>query len=333
MGNCVAAEQDVFTFKLDLEPFHHAYETYCGAPQIVRGQSFAENAAIQVSDDGSGLAAKKAPTLLEAPKATTGYEKRHGKDKHFQAKKWQIKLEGQWHDYDDHEDRILKRAWLVGQKNVRFHLRGQRYEYSFESMRQKNLNTQKERSIRPPPGLRPPKHALLPTGPMTVVTVADGQQGKVVHVNDPNNPGKTINVHVPPGAKAGAKMAVPLPAKGEDVQAVQEKQRKHDERKKKGWSKGSKVAASGAALVGVGVIGVGGVILGDALTGGDMADSLAGFAVEAADATADGASVAAEAVADFGGDAAEELDDLAADAVDWLEDAGEDVGDFIMDLF
>merc|ERR1711904_203645 len=102
-------------------------------------------------------------------------------------------------DYDEHEDRILKRAWLVGQKNVRFQLRGQRYEYNFERMRQKNLNTKKERSIRAPPGPRPPKHALLHTGPMTVVTVADGQQGRTVTMPDPNNPGQTVNVHVPPG--------------------------------------------------------------------------------------------------------------------------------------
>merc|ERR1712146_554667 len=120
---------------------------------------------------------------------------------------------------------------------------------------------------------------------------------------------------------------------GEDVQAVQKKQRKHDEDKKRGWSKGAKVAASGAALVGLGAVGVGGVILGDALTGGDMADSVAGFAVEAADATADGVSVAADTVADFAGDAGEELEAFAGDAADWLEDAGEDVGDFIMGSF
>merc|ERR1712054_693323 len=114
---------------------------------------------------------------------------------------------------------------------------------------------------------------------MTVVTVADGQQGQVMVVADPNNPGQTINVHVPLGATAGSKMAVPLPAKGENVQAVQEKQRKHDEEeKKKGWSTGAKVAAAGAALVGAGAVGVGGVILGDVLTGGDMGDTAVGMA-------------------------------------------------------
>merc|ERR1712216_980116 len=208
---------------------------------------------------------------LVAVKAPEGHSKRHGKGK---PKKWQIKLEGHWQDYDEQEDCILKRALLVGQKNVRFQLRGQRYEYNFETMHQKNLNTKKERSIRAPP------------------------------------------------------------AKGENVQAVKEKQRKHDEeKKKKGWSAGAKVAASGAALVGVGAIGVGGVILGDALTGGDMADTVAGIAVDAADAVADGVSDAADAVADWAPAALDELGDFAGDAVDWLGDAGEDVGDFIMDLF
>jgi len=336
MGNCVATENDEVTLKLDLEPFRHAYQIYCGAPDIVKANSFISNGACAVDYGVGGLADMHALNSkdvngLAAVKAPEGHSKRHGKGK---PKKWQIKLEGHWQDYDEQEDRILKRAWLVGQKNVRFQLRGQRYEYNFEKMRQKNLNTKKERSIRAPPGPRPPKHALLPTGPMTVVTVADGQQGEVMTVPDPNNPGQTINVHVPAGAKPGSKMAVPLPAKGENVQAVQEKQRKHDEeKKKKGWSTGAKVAASGAALVGVGAIGVGGVILGDALTGGDMADTVAGIAVDAADAVADGVTDAADAVADWAPAAVDELGDFAGDAVDWLGDAGEDIGDFIMDLF
>lgn len=332
MGNCVATENDEVTLKLDLEPFHHAYRVYCGEPDIVRANSLISKGAGAADYEAAGLADMKAPALKKvngqvAAKAPECHGKRHGNGK---PKKWQIKLEGHWQDYDEQEDRILKRAWLVGQMNVRFQLRGQRYEYNFENMRQKNLNTKKERSIRPPPGLRPPKHALLPTGPMTVVTVTDGQQGEVMTVPDPNNPGQTINVHVPLGAKPGSKMAVPLPAKGENVQAVQEKQRKHEEdKKKKGWSTGAKVAAGGAALVGVGAIGVGGVILGDALTGGDMAETVAGIAVDAADAVADGG----DAVADWAPVALDDLGDFAGDAVDWLGDAGEDIGDFVMDLF
>merc|ERR1719353_89477 len=127
--------------------------------------------------------------------------------------------------------------------------------------------THKEREIRPPPGPRPPKHALLPTGPMVIITVGTGQPGQMITVPDPNNPGQKINVYVPPGAKPGSKMAVPLPGKGETVQAVQEKQKMHDEKKKAGWSTGGKVAAGGAGLVALGAVGVGGVILGDHLMG------------------------------------------------------------------
>merc|ERR1719436_1732264 len=115
----------------------------------------------------------------------------------------------------------------------------------------------------------------------------------MITVNDPNNPGQKINVYVPPAAKPGQKMAVPIPAKGQTVDVVQAKQKKHDEEKetkakKEGWSTGAKMAAGGAALVGVGAVGVGGVILGDHLIGGDMADTVAGVAVDAADAVADG---------------------------------------------
>merc|ERR1712232_224480 len=132
-------------------------------------------------------------------------------------------------DYEDQEDRILKRAWLVGQKNARFSLRGQHYEYNFEDMIQRNLRTHREREIRPPlSGPKPPKNPLLPAGPTTIITVGPGQPGQMITVPDPNNPGTMINVFVPPGAKVGSKMAVSLPAKGEDIQSVQEKQKKHD---------------------------------------------------------------------------------------------------------
>merc|ERR1712039_1119535 len=168
------------------------------------------------------------------------------------------------------EDAILKRAFLVGQPNVRFHLRGQNYEYNFKKMKQFNKDTRKEREIRPHPGLKQPRQELLPSGPMTIITVGTGQPGTAIQVNDANNPGQKITVHVPPTAKPGQKMAVPIPQKGETPEKVQAKQKKHDEEKEKkaksqGWSTGGKIAAGGAALVGIGAVGVGGVILGDHL--------------------------------------------------------------------
>merc|ERR1712232_1315720 len=199
-----------------------------------------------------------------------GRGKGQGKGKHTKPRKWQIRLDGQWKDYEGQEDRILKRAYLVGQPNVRFHLRGQDYEYNFRKMRQRNLKTNKDREIRPPLGPRPPRHALLPAGPMIIITVGKGQAGQMITVPDPNNPGSKINVFVPPGAKPGSKMAVPIPQKGESIQTVQARQKKHDDGKKKDgkWSTGARVAAGGAALVGVGAVGVGGVILGDAIRDG-----------------------------------------------------------------
>merc|ERR1712119_153510 len=118
----------------------------------------------------------------------------------------------------------------------------------------------------------------------------------MITVPDPNNAGQQINVFVPPQAKVGSKMAIPIPKKGESVAEVQEKQKKHADEQKGKWSTGGKIATAGAALVGV------------------------------------GADVG-EAIGDFAEDAVDWLGDAGEDAIDWLGDAGEDVGDFIMDLF
>merc|ERR1712160_51329 len=114
----------------------------------------------------------------------------------------------------------------------------------------------------------------------------------------------------------------PMPAKGQTVAQVQDKQKKYDEqikqKKKSGqWSTGGKVAATGAALVGVGAVGVGGVILGDHLAGGDMAGDLADAALDVGEAIG--------AIGDFGEDAIDAIGDFGEDAIDWFGDAGEDV--------
>merc|ERR1711953_977614 len=127
-------------------------------------------------------------------------------------------------------------------------------------------------------------------------------------------------------AKVGAKMAIPIPRKGESVEEVQAKQKKHAEEQKGKWSTGGKVATTGAALAAVGAVGVGGVILGDHLAGGDMAETIG-------EAVVDVGEDVGEALGDFGEDAVDWLGDAGEDAIDWLGDAGEDVGDFIMDLF
>merc|ERR1719188_2932275 len=94
-------------------------------------------------------------------------------------------------------------------------------------MQQKNLCTQKSRDIRPPQGMRQPPEPLLPAGPMVVIIVPKNSSGKEIEIDDPNNKGKKIKVNVPQGAKAGQKLAVPVPKPGESVETVQEKQRNH----------------------------------------------------------------------------------------------------------
>mmetsp|Transcript_43463 Transcript_43463/g.68852 ORF Transcript_43463/g.68852 Transcript_43463/m.68852 type:complete len:305 (+) Transcript_43463:114-1028(+) len=250
-------------------------------------------------------------------------------DKKNVEKKFQIKLDGHWKDYGDEEDRVLKRAYMVGNSEVKYCLRDQYYKYDFQNWKQINESTGKTRDIRRPYGFPPPpKASILPTGPMVVVKVKAGQPGQMITVPDPNNPGQSINVFVPPTAKVGSKMAVPVPKKGESVSDVQAKQKKHQEEQKASgkWSTGGKIAASGAALVAVGAVGVGGVVLGDHLAGGDMAETIA-------DTTVDVAEDVGEAIGDFAEDAIDWMGDAGEDAIDWLGDAGEDVGDFIMDLF
>jgi len=242
-----------------------------------------------------------------------------GKGKGKKVSKFQVQLSGKYEDYSKEEDAILKRAYLVGQPNVRFHLRGQNYEYNFtKPMKQKNLDSGKTRDIRPPVGLTPPSKPLLGTGPMKVVRVKPGDAGKTIMVDDPNNPGQKVPVLVPAGAKPGAQMAVPLPAKGEKVEDVQKKQ--------SGWSTGGKVAAGAGAVAALGAVGVGGVILGDHLAGGDMG-------ADAVDAVADWGEGAGEAVADWTDGAVEDAGEFLGDAGEWVTDAAEDVGDFFMDLF
>lgn len=258
-----------------------------------------------------------------------GKKQRRKPDKKNVGNKFQVKLGGKFQDYGKEEDLILKRAYMMGNDKVKYSFRGEQYSYYFGKphMNQMNLTTGNKRDIRPPLGFPPPpKASILPIGPSVIVKVPPGKQGQTIEVDDPNNPGQKITVYIPPDAKAGAKMAVPIPKKGETVAQVQEKQKLHAEETKGKWSTGGKIAATGAALVGVGAIGVGGVILGDHLAGGDMAETIGETAVDVGEDVG-------EAIGEFGEDAVDWIGDAGEDAIDWLGDAGEDVGDFIMDLF
>merc|ERR1740138_387425 len=165
------------------------------------------------AEEPKGGAPPVQPTMLpdEQPKPKSKAKAKARAGPVDMKKKFQIKLQGDWSDYEAKEDTILKKAYLVGHPNCKFHLRGQNYEYNFTSMTQNNLGTHKEREIRPPRGFKAPKMPLLPAGPMTVLTVRPGQPGTTIEIKDPNNKGKTMQVNVPSGAKPGQKMAVPLP--------------------------------------------------------------------------------------------------------------------------
>merc|ERR1740121_2066052 len=265
--------------------------------------------------------------------------------------KFQVELSGEWKDYGDEEDGILKRAFLVGQPNAKFQLRGQKYEYSFGKRVQKNQGTGKERKIRPPHGMPSPDKPLLPPGPMIVVQVPEGggSAHKSMQIADPNNPGQSITVAIPPHAKQGSRMAVPCPEKGEDMAKVV--QRQNDQLKgDKGWSTGAKMAAGMAA---VGGLAVGGVVLGKHLSGGALSswaeqspeldaagEWAAGAAADASEWAAGAWDTAGEWAGDAGDWAAGAWDDagdwagVAIDDVgDWAGDAVDDAGDYITTLF
>jgi hypothetical protein len=261
--------------------------------------------------------------------------------------KFQVMLEGNFKDYGASEDALLKRAYMLGNTEVAYDFRGQHYKYNFKDGTQYNKKTNKSRQIRKPKGYpNPPKASLLPTGPMIVLVVKEKQPGQVIQVQNPNNKSQTIPVYVPPHAAVGSKMAIPLPKDGETVEDLQAKQKQHDAQQ--GWSKGGKIALSGAALLGVGAVGVGGVLLGDHLAGGDMADTVASTLADTGEDVGDWVEGAGEDIGDWAvgagedigewapdaiDDAGEWMGEAGGDAIDWLGDAGEDISDVIMDLF
>lgn len=139
------------------------------------------------------------------------------------AAKFQIKINSEWHDYDDDEDRVLKGAYLAGFPNARYTLRGQRYECDFERMVQRNATSGKSREIRPPYKLRSPTATvigtLVPKGGTTVVTVLPGAPGTTIEVPHPRLKGEFISVDVPATAKVGQAILVPIPAASDAMRA------------------------------------------------------------------------------------------------------------------
>jgi hypothetical protein len=235
---------------------------------------------------------------------------------------FQVELGGRWQEYSKEEDKILKRAYMAGFRQAKFHLRGQNYVYDFKNMMQTNTSTGKSRKIRAPHKWKAPKAPIVPQGPTTVVNVPPGAPGSVIQVPYPGVPGKLIAVNVPASAKPGQAMLVPVPPVDQAIDASGGGGATGGggappaaaPEKSGGWSTGAKVAATGAAVVGVGGAAVGGAILG------------AHIAEHGMDATVDAAG---DGIVDAG----EAIGEFAVDAGEFIVDAGEGVGDFIMDLF
>merc|ERR1719321_2525994 len=78
-------------------------------------------------------------------------------------------------------------------------------------MKQRNVESGKERDIRAPYKMKPPKDPIVPSGPTMVVKVPPGGPGTVIQVPHPKNKALMIAVEVPKTAKVGAAMIVPVP--------------------------------------------------------------------------------------------------------------------------
>lgn len=266
-----------------------------------------------------------------------------GKAGHFQ-----VKLGGDWKDYKEDEDKILKRGFMAGFPNARFTLRGQHYTYDFKRMKQVNQDTGKEREIRCPHGWKQPSKPIVPPGPTMTVTVPAGAPGKSIEVPHPKDPSKMITVQVPAKSKPGQAMLVPVPPLPEAGAGGAPAAAAEEDKKGGGWSTGAKVAGAtaatgmvvGGAVLGMavaehGVEGTADIIADGAADAGEVIADVAGDAGAAiGDAFADaGGTGAVDAVGEVAGDAAADIGEFGADASEFMIDAADSAGDFIMDLF
>merc|ERR1740121_2359350 len=108
-------------------------------------------------------------------------------------------------------------------------------------MKQVNQATGKTRDIREPRRWKAPSAPLVPKGKTTVVTVPPGAPGTVIQVPYPGEPGKFIAVNVPPSAKPGQAMLVPVPDKSDSTVTSGGGGGGGAEAKSGGWSTGAKV--------------------------------------------------------------------------------------------
>jgi len=242
------------------------------------------------------------------------------------AKHFQVKLSGAWNDYSNDEDKMLKRAFLAGFDNAKYRLRGQKYECNFKDMTQKNLQSGKAREMRPPHKWKAPPSQIVKPGATFCVKVPPGGPGAIIHVPHPAMKGHLVAVNVPPTAKVGQAMLVPLPRgapkpieivepdapQAAEVAKLEEGPAKEAAKKK--WSTGAKVAAGTAGVAVVGGVAVAGAILGEHIA-------------------EDGWDATLAELGDVTSSASDGIVDAASHVAEFASDAAGSVEDFIMDLF
>lgn len=258
---------------------------------------------------------------------------------------FQVKLGGDFKNYEADEDKMLKRAYLSGAPNAKYSVRGQKYEVNFQKSTQKNSSTSKEREIRPPFKWKPPAGGqLVKTGPTMCIKVPPGAPGKIIQV-PVGRSGKLVAVNVPATAKVGQSMLVPIPQgkpatikivepSAAEAAAVEKMSPCEKAKAKKKWSTGGKVAAGTAGLAVLGGVAVGGAILGEHIAEEGLdatVDDLGDTVATVGDHIVAGGEAAADGLEDAG--VTDALADAGEEAGDWLTGAGEDVADFIMDIF
>lgn len=142
------------------------------------------------------------------------------------GERFEVFLAGYWKDFGVTEDKILKCAYLSGFPNVQFELRKQKYTYNFVKGEdgkglQWNDHSGKSRRIHPPVGWEQPRSPLP-----ALISNQESKDGNVPtvirHVKDttrntvqfdhPLVPDAKIIVTIPPGARPGQVMLVPVPA-------------------------------------------------------------------------------------------------------------------------
>merc|ERR1740121_1052702 len=112
--------------------------------------------------------------------------------------KFQLKLAGDWKDFDSREEEVLKEAFNRGDDRVTFEARGQEYVADFTKMLQTNTKTGKTRELRVVAEDRP--HAKAKAAPRPVPGPYGGPAAEqALHGATPGAYGGPAHGHGRPG--------------------------------------------------------------------------------------------------------------------------------------